>query len=167
MLKAVSVIRHVLIRGLEWFLIVLMGVLILDVIWQVATRYILSKPSQWTDELATMLLIWVSLLGAAVVFVEQGHLGVDYFVGKVPEKPRAIIEFLSHVLVALFAASILIYGGYHLVMNTLQTGQTSPALQFKMWIVYLVLPLSGCFIFVFACEAAGKATFKLRRSEQT
>ena len=46
-------------KVLETFLVVLMSVLVVDVLWQVFSRYLLSSPSSFTDELAGFLLIWV------------------------------------------------------------------------------------------------------------
>ncbi|NIX00358.1 MAG: TRAP transporter small permease subunit, partial [Phycisphaerae bacterium] len=54
-----------------------MGVLVIDVTWQVITRFVLKNPSSWTEELATYLLIWVGLLGAAVALHRGAHLGID------------------------------------------------------------------------------------------
>ena len=54
-------------KVLEFVLISLVIVLIADVSWQVISRYILSAPSSFTDELAGYLLIWVGVLGAAYV----------------------------------------------------------------------------------------------------
>lgn len=153
-----------LVRGLEWGVIVLMGGLVLDVLWQVASRYVLRSPSSWTDELATLLIIWVALLGASVAFIRQGHLGVDYFVGKLPPRPRLLIEVCVYLLVAFFALAVLLIGGLKLVGLTLLTGQVSPALGVKMGHVYLALPVSGFFILVFALTTAAQNIAALRGS---
>ncbi|HPR59552.1 MAG TPA: TRAP transporter small permease subunit, partial [Prolixibacteraceae bacterium] len=58
-------------KVLEFVLIGLMIVLIADVSWQVISRYLLSAPSSFTDELAGYLLIWVGVLGAAYVAGKQ------------------------------------------------------------------------------------------------
>ena len=154
MLKLWQIIRTILIRSLEITVMVVVAVLVLDVVWQVVTRFIMKDPSRWTDELATMLLIWVSLLGASVGFIRKVHLGVDYFVGKLKGKLKLSIEFLVYLLIIAFAGIILIYGGYTLVSDTLNTGQPSPALQVEMGYIYLALPISGIFIAIFALEAA-------------
>ena len=60
-------IRKIIDKMLESLLIILMAVLVIDVLWQVASRYLLTSPSSITDELAGFLLIWVGLLGAAYV----------------------------------------------------------------------------------------------------
>ena len=60
-------IKKVFDRFLEILLTVVMTILVLDVVWQVFTRYILKDPSSWTEELATFLMIWVGMLGASAV----------------------------------------------------------------------------------------------------
>ena len=65
------------LRLLEGLVIALMAVLVLDVSWQVITRYLLGSPSAWTDELATILMIWVAALGASLGFIQKAHLGID------------------------------------------------------------------------------------------
>jgi len=163
-LKLWQIIRTILIRSLEITVMIVVAVLVLDVVWQVTTRFILKDPSRWTDELATMLLIWVSLLGASVGFIRKAHLGVDYFVGKLGGKLKILVEFLVYLLIIAFAVLILIYGGYMMVSKTLETGQPSPAMQIEMGYVYLALPISGIFIAIFALEAAIQTLGALAKS---
>lgn len=150
--RTLTKIRHILVKTLEWAVILLMGSLVLDVIWQVATRYLLKEPSSWTDELATLLIVWVTLFGASVAFVKHGHLGVDYLTNKLRPRHRQYTTLAVHLLVAFFAGMILIYGGIKLVLLTLLTNQVSPALGVKMGHVYLALPISGFFILLFSIE---------------
>lgn len=154
MLALLRLARQALVKTLEGLVIGLLGLLVLDVLWQVFTRYVLRRPSSWTDELATLLIIWVALLGASVAFLHQGHLGVDFLVAKLPLRLRRFSEMLVHLLVGFFAAVILIYGGSQLVALTLLTHQVSPALGVKMGHVYLALPVSGGFILLFSLESA-------------
>jgi TRAP-type C4-dicarboxylate transport system permease small subunit len=145
--------KEVLARALEAVLVVLMALLVLDVLWQIASRYLLRRPESWTDELATVLVVWVALLGASVASGRGSHLGVDYFVGKLPPRARLAAELAAHLLVVAFALLVLVWGGAKLVALTFLTGQVSPALGVKMGYVYLALPVSGGFIALFAAEA--------------
>jgi len=139
-----------------------MGGLVVDVLWQVTSRYVLRSPSSWTDELATLLLIWVALLGSCVAFVRHSHLGVDFFVEKLPVRARAVAELVVYAAIGLFAASVLVLGGSKLVALTWLTGQVSPALGVKMGHVYLALPISGAFILFFAIESAMERALAFR-----
>ena len=59
-------------KVLSLFLIFLMAVIVLDVTWQVFTRFILKDPSSFTEELAGFLLIWIGLLGASLCILYPG-----------------------------------------------------------------------------------------------
>lgn len=149
---SITQVRNLLARFLDATVIALMAALVLDVLWQVASRYIARQPSAWTDELATLLVIWLALLGASAAFGRNAHLGMDFLTQNLTPQQRRITETLAHLMVALFAALILILGGIHLVQLTWLTNQVSPALGVKMGHVYLALPISGTFILLFALE---------------
>ena len=154
MLKLLVQIKESLVKLLEWILILLVAGLVLDVLWQVFSRFVLNDPSSWTDELATLLIIWVAMIGASVAFIRNNHLGVDYFVGKLKPRPRLISEILVQGLICLFAVVVLLLGGAKLVTLTLLTEQVSPALLVKMGHVYMALPLSGLVITLTSMETA-------------
>ena len=137
------------VKGLEWFLVVAFAVLTLDVLWGVFSRYVLGAQSRWTEELAIYVLVWVSLLGASVTYGEKGHLGVDYFVGKMDPAAQRLAAFAVELLVLFFAAFALVYGGWALVLDRLQAGQVAPALGVPVGYLYLGAPLSGLFFVSF------------------
>ena len=56
-------VKNTIDKILEWTLVVSMSLLVVDVLWQVFSRFILQNPSSFTEELARFLLIWVGLLG--------------------------------------------------------------------------------------------------------
>jgi len=156
--------RYLLARGraccdfvLSWLVIVFFAALTVDVLWGVFSRYALGAQTRWTDELATTLMVWVSLLGAALVYGEKGHLGVDYFVGKLDPAAQRLSESVAHILVMLFAAAVMVYGGWILVDRALAANQLLPALGWKKGYGYGVVPLSGLFFVFYAFEGAVSA----------
>jgi len=151
-LRILSAIRKGLDRALEALVVIVMAVLVLDVSWQVFTRFILRDPSTWTDELATFLLIWVSLLGAAVALKRKAHLGMDYFVGRLGPRNRLRVQVFAYICTGLFSLSVMIVGGATLVARKLQLQETSPALGVDLGYVYLALPISGFFLTVYSIE---------------
>jgi TRAP-type C4-dicarboxylate transport system permease small subunit len=145
-------IKKVLDRSLEVLVTVTMAVLVLDVVWQVFTRFVLRDPSSWTEELATFLMIWVGLLGASVALNRGAHLGIDYFTLKLSPKTRLCTELFVFLGVAVFSLLVLVIGGSQLVRTTLASGQVTPALGLKMGHVYLALPISGFFLVLYSLE---------------
>lgn len=154
-------IKKILDRSLELLVMVVVVVLVLDVLWQVFTRFILKNPSTWTEELAVFMLIWVSLLGAAVALGRGAHLGIDYFVGKLPVKIRIFTEVFVFLVIALFSFTVMILGGIELVTDTLRLEQISPALNVKVGYVYLAVPISGFFLVLYSAIGLGERLVEL------
>ena len=59
-------IKNKLNRVLEFILIIVLGVMVLNVSWQVFSRYVLANPSSFTDELARYLMIWLGVMYPAL-----------------------------------------------------------------------------------------------------
>lgn len=138
--------QHKLNRILELTLILLMSLLVFDVLWQVFSRYLLSSPSSFTDELAGFLLIWVGVLGAAYVAGRKEHLAIDILVQKSPPARQRLLQFIIHTLIFLFALSVMVTGGVILMYTRFVLQVKSAALQLPLGYVYIVLPISGLII---------------------
>lgn len=143
-------------RILEGLLVLIMSTLVLVVLWGVIGRFALNAPPRWTEEVATYLLVWLSLLGAVVAFERNEHLGVDYLVKKLDDANHLIVEILTLVVIILFCSFVLIFGGSILVSETLGSGQLTPALGIKMGYVYSVVPVTGILFVAVACARIGK-----------
>lgn len=148
---------------LGWTLALLMLALVLSVCWQVASRYLLQDPSSWTEELARFLLIWIGLLGAAYAYRTHAHIGIDLLVSKASPVVRRYLKVISTTAVLMFAVSVMVYGGIKLVLLTAQLEQLSAALGLPMAAVYLVIPLSGGLVAIYALLDVAAA---LRESSQ-
>lgn len=132
------------------FLALIMAILVLDVLWQVASRYLFNSPSSFTDELAGFLLIWVGLLGAAYGTGTKIHLAIDLLPSKLNFRKRKYLEVVINSLIAVFALLVFVIGGTWLVYTRFYLGQISAALELPLGYVYLVLPLSGVLMIFYA-----------------
>ncbi len=142
--------RKIIDKSLEQILCVLLSVLVIDVLWQVASRYILADPSSVTDEIAGFLLVWVGLLGAAYCFGLGEHLAVDILQQYVSDKAKRRLDYFINTVVMLFALMVMTIGGVWLVYTRFSLGVTSPALTLNLGYVYAVLPLSGLLTLYYA-----------------
>ena len=136
-------------RLLEPLLISALTILVLVVLWQVFSRYVLQSPSTITNELARFLLMWLTLLGAAWVLGQRAHLAIDLLNDSLSERKAVLLQRTLIILMAVFSIAVLIVGGSNLVHVTLKLAQTSTVLQVPMGYVYLALPISGVFMLGF------------------
>ncbi|WP_020210137.1 TRAP transporter small permease [Gilvimarinus chinensis] len=130
----------------------LMALMVLDVTWQVLTRFVLKEPSSYTEELARFLLVWIGLLGAAYAYRKKAHLGLDILSQKLEGAAKRKLDIFISIVCMVFASVIMIYGGAKLMLLTLELDQMSAALQVKVGYLYSVIPLSGILIVLFSLD---------------
>lgn len=146
-------VRNALDRVLGTGLAVLMAAMVVNVLWQVCTRFVLRTPSSFTEEVARYLMIWVGLLGAAYATGRKGHLALDLLTSRLRGGARRTSEFFIHAVVLAFAGLVMVGGGGRLVWVQLTLGQKSAALQLNVGLVYLAVPLAGTAIVVYSLGA--------------
>ena len=137
--------RKFIDKTLEILLIAILSFLVLDVVWQVASRYLLASPSKFTDEIAGFLLMWVSLFGAAYVTGKNQHMAINLLERKLKGQKKKTLRLIINFIIILFAVFVFLIGGTWLVYTRFHLGQISPSLELPLGYVYLVLPVSGLF----------------------
>lgn len=148
-------------KQLALLLNILLCALVVDVSWQVLTRFVLTQPSSVTEELARFLLIWIGLLGAVHAYRQGMHLGIDLLTNKMSPKNHRIANYFIHTCCIVFAIAVLIIGGGNLMLLTWELKQSSASMGIPMAVVYAVLPLSGGLMLLYGVE------FLLRKAPDT
>lgn len=151
-------------RAIAAFSVAVMVALVVCVVWQVFSRYVLNQPSTLTDELARFLMIWVGLLGAAYTVGAQRHLAIDLLAMTLKPRKQALLSLLINLLIFLFSATVVVTGGLKLIAKTLATTQVSAAMQIPMGYVYLILPLSGLIMMFYALWFIANGLVSLKQS---
>ena len=147
-------------KVIETLLVFIFGLLVLDVVWQVVSRYVVGQSSSFTEEFARFSLIWLTVLGAAYINGQkEGHLSMDFLLAKLPEGKQKGRKKIIQILMAFFALIIMVIGGGNLVYTTLRLGQISSALQVPLGVVYAIVPISGLMIIFFSFYNIKKLNF--------
>lgn len=123
--------------------------LIAVVAWQVFGRYVLNDSPTWSESLALVLVLYVTLIGAAVGVRDAGHLGMDSLLVLAPEWARSKIEMVIHVLVGIFGAA-MVFNGY--VLGSSVAPYKLANLNMSEAVRYVPLVASGVLIVLFSVE---------------
>jgi len=137
-------------KVIEKTLIVIFSLLVIDVLGQVFSRYVLSNSPSFTEEFARFSLIWLSILGMAYLNGQKAHLTMDYLYQKFSKEKQKKVSIVIEGLIMLFAFVVLIIGGGNLVYITLSLGQISSALHVHLGYVYAIVPISGVLIIFYS-----------------
>jgi len=138
--------RGKLDKTVAHLLVVILGIMVLNVTWQVVSRYVFQSPSSFTDELSRYMLIWLGMLGAAYVAGKNDHLAIDILPQKLTGKPKMRLMVFIHIIIIAFVLPVMIMGGGNLVYITFVLEQKSATLQVPLAYIYSIIPLSGILI---------------------
>ena len=92
-------------------LVLLMG-------WLVFGRYVLNDTPTWIEQVAILLIAWITFLGAAVGVRDESHLSIDFIRESLPPVPRAVLRVLADAMVAVFCG-LMTWQGWKLVGTNL------------------------------------------------
>jgi len=119
---------------------------------QVIFRVFLTALS-WSEEITCFLLVYASLVGAAVAFKRGSHIAVTFVVQRLPAGSQKAMSVLVHLLGIGFFVVIAFYG---LLLMKAESHQTSPALMIPMVWVYMIFPVLGGVIILHLLAAVGQ-----------
>lgn len=139
-------VKAFLDQFIQVLIAVLMGLMVVNVTWQVFSRYVLGDPSSFTDELSRYMMIWLGLAGAAYVSGKNGHLAIDILPEKLKGKQLLYLQLFIHTLVIVFGFFVMIIGGGNLVYITQILQQKSATLQIPLSWIYGIVPISGALV---------------------
>lgn len=87
--------------------------------WLVYGRYILNATPTWVEQVALLLVVWITFLGAAVGVRRRTHLSVDFIRDAMPA-PLRKLALLICALALLFFGAMLAWQGYVMFERTAQ-----------------------------------------------
>ncbi|MDR1269223.1 MAG: TRAP transporter small permease, partial [Planctomycetaceae bacterium] len=125
----------------DWSLIVLFAVILILMNVSIFYRYVLNNSLSWSDEAVRFAFVWFTFLGSAIVFRDNVHIRVDYFLEKMPPVLRFRVETLSYFLTVLFYIFLFVSGIFW-VFQTQGTQMSS--MRFPLnWFFYSALPVTS------------------------
>ncbi len=105
--RAAAAIESVLAALVEWPAGLLVAAEIVILFAGVISRYVFHAPLIWSDELASILFLWLAMLGAAVAFRRGEHMRMNIIAGMVGPEARAFLEVIAVVAGLAFCALLL------------------------------------------------------------
>ncbi|WP_213775156.1 TRAP transporter large permease subunit [Bradyrhizobium sp. dw_78] len=119
------------------------AILFAGVIW----RYVLHQPLVWSDELASILFLWLAMLGAAVAFRRAEHMRMTAIVASARPAMRAYLDVVA-TCAALAFLLLIVWPAYDYAYE--ESFITTPALQIPNIWRAIALPIGVCLMGLFA-----------------
>src|SRR5213083_1035408 len=91
----------------EWPVAILTALEVVILFVGVVSRYVVRNPVVWSDELASILFLWLAMLGAVVAFRRSEHMRMSTLVARTSPRWRAFFEAFAVALAVAFLGLIL------------------------------------------------------------
>lgn len=131
-------------RVLEWVVGALMVILFVEVTAGVVFRA-LGSALIWYDEIASVLLAWLTFYGSALASVKRAHIGCPEVVEALPWSARRAFNVLAQLVVIAF---FLLLGGVGAWIMPILATDALVSVPIPMSIVQSVIPISSALIVV-------------------
>lgn len=121
-----------------------LSVMILDVSFIVAGRFLFDWTPGWGEPVALFCVIWFSLLSPANALADDRHLRVGYFLERFSDEFKNILNIFFYIVffgIALF----MVVQGASLTWQT--RGNIIPGLNISQSTRYAAIPVSGLALF--------------------
>ncbi len=152
--------RRSLDKIVEILLISILAIMLVNVLWQVVSRYLIGVPSTATDELSRFGLIWLGILGGAYATGKGLHLAIDILPASLKGRKKDLLNAFINVMIFLFSAIVMIMGGAKLTFITFSLGQVSSSLGLQLGVIYAIVPICGLLICFYCLHNISLLLFK-------
>jgi tripartite ATP-independent transporter DctM subunit len=113
----------------------------------VISRYMFRNPLVWSDELASILFLWLAMLGAVVAFRRGEHMRMSTLVARAPPRWRVFFEAFAVALAIAFLALIL-HSSIEYALD--EAAITTPALEIPNIWRASAIPIGCALMLIFA-----------------
>jgi tripartite ATP-independent transporter DctM subunit len=113
----------------------------------VVARYVVQQPLIWSDELASILFLWLAMLGSVVAFRRSEHMRMTAVVSSAGPTLRAYLEVVA-TCAALAFLLLVVVPSYQYAYE--ESFITTPALQISNSWRAAALPFGICLMVLFA-----------------
>ncbi|MDQ0164732.1 TRAP-type C4-dicarboxylate transport system permease small subunit [Bacillus horti] len=120
--------------------IALSGIIIL-ISSNVIFRFVLNNPITWTEEVSLGLFIWLTFIGISSGIKHNSHVGIDYFVRKLPARIYHITQTLR--LVIIFATTVVVFVYWGMGFAIHGVAKVTPVLGISYTFINMAVPLGS------------------------
>jgi TRAP-type C4-dicarboxylate transport system permease small subunit len=147
--KRVKPIVDALGRGVELITGVMAFVMMISLMWQVFTRFVIKIPSIWTEEIARYSFIYMAMIGASIGVKRSTHFGMTMLTDRLQGRAKNYYtKYVVNGIILICSIFIIIYGWDFAIQYGLT--RVSPTFLVPMMWVFLCMPITGVLMVIFS-----------------
>lgn len=133
--------------AVDWAVGLIVAGLVCMVFSGVLSRYFFNYSLAWSDELAGLLFVWLTLLGSVAAIRRRTHMAMGFFPRWFGPAGQRRIGLYVYAAILFFLVFMVGSGG---VLTAATIGDKSAVLRIPVGLSYLSLPVAGTLMAAFA-----------------
>jgi TRAP-type C4-dicarboxylate transport system permease small subunit len=147
--KQVKSVVDAMGKGVEVITGVMGFIMMVSLMWQVFTRFVIKIPSIWTEEIARYSFIYMAMIGASIGVKRSTHFGMTMLTDKLQGRARIFYtKYVVNGTILICSIFILVYGWEFAIDYGLT--RVSPTFLVPMIWVFLCMPITAVLMIVFS-----------------
>lgn len=142
-------IRKIINQVLFYLGSVLLAIIFLTLFLGVIYRYLLNNPLRWTNELATIALIWLVFISGTYAFSNGQHISIDVVVSLLGKRGRLFVLVLVQTMLSVFFIVLTVVGAKYTIR--IASAATS-ALRLSQAYLYAAIPVCCLLMFIISID---------------
>ena len=149
MIRFLNIVCDAITSIAKLFIGSLIGAIVVITLAAVWWRYVMNAPLAWPEQVSRIMFVWVTFVGAALLYRERLHVAVDMLILLLPQGGQRIAGWAIELVILIFNLILLIYG-LKLSIDTLD--QTYGALDITPATFYFAAPVAAGMMILFLLE---------------
>lgn len=133
-------LMHWLERVDHYAILVLLGTLVAVVSLQVASRFLLKIPIEWSEEIARFVFIWFCWLGCSYATLQYHHIRITAHLHALPPRLARWLLVAGDLLWIAFNAFV-VFAGVKYLLSTIEFPYRAMITEINMFWIFLPVPL--------------------------
>ena len=145
MMKILNKIQVALYDIFQNLTAVVLAIILTTVTLGIVSRYVFNRPFMWTEELCTIMLVFLAFFSAPMATIAQEHIVADFFKSLIPEKYRRILS----IIIRAFEIFFFVFLAYSTILYIPGRTFRTTALRFPRF-GYYVPVLIGTLVIIYS-----------------
>ena len=134
------------IKVLEVISMIAVMLILAFTLYEVSAREIFGKPTIWTNELTSYLLVWFGMLSILYAQDKDAHVSVDLVYSKIKAPVRRVLDFFNLFMTFIFAVFVCVYGYKYWWLGYSRGWRHFGMLDIPMSYTRIAMPIAGALL---------------------
>lgn len=108
---------------------------------QVFSRYLFQRSLTWTEELSTIIFVWLGYIGASAAVYKQQHLRIDVLLNACRGRLKKVIIIVTDLITMAFCL-VMVFPMVDVIQHLGKLHSSTLILGLPMDLIYWVLPFA-------------------------